>query len=232
MTKEHLVKPVFHQNRYAAELDEFVTEGISWLDIGAGHKMHDGWLGASSEELAARPTYFAGCDLGEDVLENPFLHEARVADAAALPWDAETFDLVSANMVAEHLEEPERVLRQIHRVLRPGGRCLLVTPNLKHPVVRASTFVPKGPRRLFRVLIDGAPDEDVFPTYYRLNTTRDIRALAERVGFEIELLEVFMSEPPILPSWFGRLEVGLIGMGHRLGAREIASNLMIRLRKG
>lgn len=224
-------KPVFHQNRYAEELDRFVTDGIAWLDIGAGHKMHDGWLGASSEVLAARPNYFAGCDLGEDVLENPYLHDARVADAAALPWEAETFDLVSANMVAEHLEEPERVLREIHRVLRPGGCCLFVTPNLKHPVVRASTFVPKGPRRLFRVMVDGAPDEDVFPTHYRLNTSSAVRTLAQRTGLVVEQLDVFMSEPPILPSWFGRLETGLVGLGHRLGAREIASNLMVRLRK-
>ena len=231
MAERHPDRPVFHQNRYAAELDEFVTEGISWLDIGAGHKMHDGWLGASSAELATRPSYFAGCDLGEDVLENPYLHDARVADAAALPWDAETFDLVSANMVAEHLEDPEGVLREIHRVLRPGGRCLFVTPNLRHPVVRASTIVPKGPRRWFRVLVDGAPDEDVFPTYYRLNTTDDVRAFAERAGLQVEQLEVFMSEPPILPSLFGRMETGVVSLGHRLGAREIASNLMVRLRK-
>jgi SAM-dependent methyltransferase len=40
-----------------------------------------------------------------------------------------TFDFLIANHVIEHLEDPIRFLKEIARVLNPGGRALLVAPN-------------------------------------------------------------------------------------------------------
>src|SRR5687767_10069174 len=113
--------PIFHQHRYAQELDRLVTPGCAWLDIGAGHTIHAGWKGPSCAELAARPAYFAGCDVGDDILQHPYLHDRRISDAAHLPWDDNSFDLVSANMVVEHLPKPADVFREVLRVLKPGG---------------------------------------------------------------------------------------------------------------
>jgi 2-polyprenyl-3-methyl-5-hydroxy-6-metoxy-1,4-benzoquinol methylase len=46
-----------------------------------------------------------------------------------LPLPPETFDLVVAAEVIEHLENPRAVCRELHRLLRPGGAVLLSTPN-------------------------------------------------------------------------------------------------------
>ena len=51
------------------------------------------------------------------------------ADAESLPFRDETFDAVVATEVLEHLDAPNRLFREVRRVLRPDGRFVLTTPN-------------------------------------------------------------------------------------------------------
>lgn len=50
-------------------------------------------------------------------------------DAYRLPYEAESFDVVSAMDFLEHVEEPERVVREAGRVLKPGGLFFFSTFN-------------------------------------------------------------------------------------------------------
>jgi len=52
-----------------------------------------------------------------------------VADAATLPFASGSFDLVSAFQLLQYTDTAQ-VLPEIHRVLRPGGHCLLLCPFL------------------------------------------------------------------------------------------------------
>ena len=47
-----------------------------------------------------------------------------------LPYPDASFDIVTATEVIEHLADFRRVVREINRVLRPGGVCILSTPNI------------------------------------------------------------------------------------------------------
>ena len=47
--------------------------------------------------------------------------ETAACDAAALPFEDESFDLVFGHAVLHHLPELERSFAEFHRVLRPGG---------------------------------------------------------------------------------------------------------------
>lgn len=47
-----------------------------------------------------------------------------------LPYPDDSFDVVTATELVEHLEDYRAILREIHRVLRPGGLCVLSTPNI------------------------------------------------------------------------------------------------------
>jgi SAM-dependent methyltransferase len=225
--------PEFHQNRYALALDRLVPSGGAWLDVGAGRRIHDGWAGPSSDELAGRVRLLAGCDLEPAVLQHPHLQDARIADASNLPWDSATFDLVTANMVVEHLEAPAVVFEEVARVLKPGGAFLFVTPNRLHPVIAvAAVAVPRSVRSAYASLADGRPIRDVFPTRYRCNTVHAVKKVAASAALKVEMLEVFVSAFPLLPGPLGFVEkeIGHLVCGSR-AERLLGSNILCVLRK-
>jgi SAM-dependent methyltransferase len=55
--------------------------------------------------------------------------EFRTADAYELPFERDEFDVVTCQTVLIHLAEPERALREMLRVLRPGGLLLAAEPS-------------------------------------------------------------------------------------------------------
>ncbi|MGJ0120582.1 class I SAM-dependent methyltransferase [Williamsia sp. MIQD14] len=56
-----------------------------------------------------------GTNLGLDV-------DGRVADAETIPYEDDTFDLVVGHAVLHHIPDVEQALREVLRVLKPGGR--------------------------------------------------------------------------------------------------------------
>jgi SAM-dependent methyltransferase len=55
-------------------------------------------------------------------------------DNEHLPLPENSVDVVICNQVYEHVPRPEQLIRNIHRVLRPGGVCYFAGPNLLWPV--------------------------------------------------------------------------------------------------
>lgn len=93
------------------------------LEVGVG-------MGADHAEWArCSPAYLAGIDLTEAAIRFTkarlqfagLSSDLRVADAEALPFDAESFDTVYSWGVLHHTPEPPKAIREILRVLRPGG---------------------------------------------------------------------------------------------------------------
>lgn len=81
------------------------------------------FLGAGSSEFRAEHIYEVEYDL--------FRNTDVVADAHALPFRNDTFELAVALNVFEHLREPHNAAMELHRVLRPGGRVLIHTAFLQ-----------------------------------------------------------------------------------------------------
>ena len=81
--------------------------------------------------------------------------EGRVADAETLPYDDGTFDLVVGHAVLHHIPDVELALREVVRVLKPGGRFVfagepttygdLVARRLSHAAWVAATRVTHLP---------------------------------------------------------------------------------------
>jgi SAM-dependent methyltransferase len=117
--------------------------------------------------------------------ENAALNEFVRADLCAqLPFPDETFDLVYANFVVEHLEDPQAAFREWHRVLRPGGGVVLLTSNASNPYLAAARLLPKRTRVLVKRVGPGAAPDDVCPAVYRANKPKTLDALLASADFE------------------------------------------------
>ncbi|MGH7650174.1 MAG: class I SAM-dependent methyltransferase [Gemmatimonadaceae bacterium] len=80
-------------------------------------------------------------------------------EGATLPFPDANFDVVIMVEVIEHVMDKPAVLREIFRVLRPGGRFFLTTPNPECVALRVESSMWYVLRRLFRRRI---PAKDAF----------------------------------------------------------------------
>jgi len=172
------------QFAYREALQEVARPGVRWLDLGCGHQLFPDWMpNAQSTQLALvnRSAVVVGVDAADLRPHSAGLRK-MAADVEQLPFRDETFSLVTANMVVEHVRNPERLLREVRRVLLPGGVFLFHTPNAKYFEVAIARHIPAPVMRGIASFLDGRGGEDIFPAHYRLNKARDIRRFATESG--------------------------------------------------
>lgn len=88
------------------------------LDIGCGHKPYAHILAPYIEQY-----------VGLDMTDSPGGHDADIIGSTlALPFDDQSFDTIVSTQVIEHVTDPQQMLREIARVLRPGGIVLITAP--------------------------------------------------------------------------------------------------------
>ena len=107
----------------AAYLLDGLRPGLEVLDVGCGP-------GTITVDLAARvaPGTVVGIDRADEVIAQARSRAGRpanagfeVGDVYALDYPDDSFDLVHAHQVLQHLSDPVAALREMGRVCRPGG---------------------------------------------------------------------------------------------------------------
>ena len=186
----------YSQTLYEAELASYSRVGKDWLDLGCGHQLLPPWRHEQEKHLASQARILIGLDYDFDALRKHRTIVDRVrGDVSRLPFKDDTFDLISSNMVFEHLKRPEAELSEIFRTLRPGGILIFHTPNKYGYGVLGGRLIPRSIKVWLAWLLQGRREEDVYPTFYRVNSASVIRQLAAGVGFQVEKIRLIVSTP-------------------------------------
>ena len=161
------------------------------LDLGAGAGI------VSQMNFKGLAERVCGIDPDPRVESNPYLDEGREGIGEAIPYGDGGFDVVFADNVLEHLRDPERVFREVYRVLKPGGCFLAKTPNKYHYMPLIARLTPHRFHQWYNHK-RGRAAVDTFPTRYLANSRRNIECIAKAVGFEVENLEMIEGRPEYL----------------------------------
>jgi ubiquinone/menaquinone biosynthesis C-methylase UbiE len=120
------------------------------LDVGTGTGHYAAWLAG----LGLRVT---GLDASEAMLQIARAREVqghpvswRQGTAAALPFEDGAFDLVLSVTVLEFVDRPDQAVREMFRVVRPGGRLVAAVLNRDSPWARAREAEARERDTLFR----------------------------------------------------------------------------------
>jgi len=158
------------------------TDGTRFVRAGANYTGVD----FSPTALSLARERLAGEQLAEgqkwDVVEG---------DITRLPFPDGSFDLVYSNGVIHHVEETERVVAEFHRVLRPGGRVIVMVYHRRslnyyftimtlRRILALALLVPGGSRLVARLT---GEREEVLEGHRELLRRRGLRYLADRREF-------------------------------------------------
>lgn len=152
------------------EIQRFITlpDRDQYLEIGCGT---GGFLVAAAGVF--RTVVGLDISLPRLILAKKQLEEASreavllAAYAECLPFAEQSFQLVVGSDVIEHVQDPLKVMREVHRVLVPGGAVFLATPNRwsltpePHVNVWGVGFLPKAWREPYVRLVQNLPYRDI-----------------------------------------------------------------------
>lgn len=136
----------------------------------------------------------------------PLDARVTVADVRRLPFADASFDAVYSMGTVEHFDETEDAVRELARVLRPGGRLILGVPNRFDPFLR-----PLMVRALHAFGLYGYGFEKSY-------SRRQLRAMIERAG----LLVTAESGLLFIPGWLRMAELAAHTRGWRVRSALIA----------
>jgi SAM-dependent methyltransferase len=129
--------------------------------------------------LYARAFREAALDRGVDYRECD-------VSAQPLPFADDSFDFVAyTDVIEHHAFSPRRVLAEIHRVLAPRGRLLLVTPNHASIYNRIKLFAGGSVNDEFDYFFNTTAGAEVYPGHHREYTRPEIRAALKQTKFRV-----------------------------------------------
>jgi ubiquinone/menaquinone biosynthesis C-methylase UbiE len=163
-------------HEHLAQLERLRGPG-DLLDVGA----HCGFFLRVAREGGWRTVGVEPSAVNAELAREQFGLDVRTGFLEDLELPAESFDVVTLTDVLEHVPQPGVLLREIARVLRPGGRVFIKVPNVRY-VLAKQRLLGRA-----RMAVDDVFDAREHLVYYSDATLGNVLAEA---GFEVELMGV------------------------------------------
>lgn len=158
-------------------LQKEITQDTVLLDIGCGGD-------------TILPSYKGGVKKGVSIDIQPVFvskdFEFIQADVENLPFRNNSFDVVSARWVLEHLENSEKCIKEISRVMKENASLIILTPNTYNMTMFFSKIVPYKLKKLLLNKLLLRKEQTIFPTYYRLNSPFKLPKILSSYDLKIE----------------------------------------------
>jgi SAM-dependent methyltransferase len=194
---------------FYARVNALLDQDMDVLDLGAGRGEA---FQADSFGYFHRLAKFQGkvkrvigVDVDEAIQDHPFLDERHVIGVNdPFPLADSSIDIVVADWVFEHIDDPRAMACELMRVVKPGGWVCARTPNKWGYVGLGARLLPNWAHAKFlRALWPERQAIDVFPTRYRLNSIASLnrffsRALWDNFSYRINPTPKYTGNSPIL----------------------------------
>jgi SAM-dependent methyltransferase len=133
----------------------------------------------------------AGLELDAEIISKARRNVGHLPDMTlargtiyALPFPDATFDGVILSEILEHLDDDVAGLREVLRVLKPGGVAAITVPNANYPFLWDP--INWTLERVFRTRIRRGPLAGIWANHVRLYERGQLRAAVEGAGFAVE----------------------------------------------
>ena len=166
---------------YESLVDRLIVPGCRWLDVGCGRDVFPDNRGLAAE-LSSRCGTLVGVDPDATIQENRFVHVKVQAPLEAFEMD-ETFDVITARMVVEHVQKPDAFVEKLHRLCASRGLAVIYTVNRWAPVSIFARMIPFAFHHRLKALLWETHEKDTFPVEHRMNTRSTLASLMQRHGF-------------------------------------------------
>jgi ubiquinone/menaquinone biosynthesis C-methylase UbiE len=209
------------------------------LDFGCGD-------GLFTEAVFGKQPDVFGCDIAKGELPGArdsgvYTNGVQFGDGHALPYRSNTFGSVYSNSVVEHIPDPQNVLPELSRVLRPGGILVLTVPSDQfHSLLDGVRHAPS--KEVGKAYADGV---DKLLAHFHYHTVDEWRVLLQTVGMKLVQATYYVS-PDATATWDrmnreygigGKSLFNLLasprlrGLGYQpLMARQVFTRLLPKLR--
>ncbi len=156
--------------------------GDSLLNIGCSDGIFERRLQKKFKRLVGMDINPA--DIGAAKMNAPKNAEFTVADAQNLPFKNSEFDVALCSEVLEHVGDDLRALKEMHRVLKKGGRAVLTVPQRNYPFTYdpINAVLERLTGKHLQLGVWGYGDERVY-------TEKELKSLLEKAGFKIKKME-------------------------------------------
>ena len=188
-----------------------------WIDCGCGN---NGMIQVYGK--------FVKTAIGVDIIDTSNKKNFIKADIDNLPFSSNFADLITLRFVVEHFRDQNKYFSELSRILKRGGKIIILTTNLYSPLIFLPKMLPNSLKSRILTKLFKVQDKEVFPAYHKFNTPQKYKEFRE--NYTIEKI-IFISDLNYNRKWI----FILLFIWHKLTSlktlNKFRTNILVVLKK-